>query len=80
MTDDPLVRAEDWLEAGLPPVDITKRLLRDLVTEVRDLRASLQLILAEPHGCPMCDSGKLRDPDKEHWDRCGFAKAAALVR
>jgi len=32
--------------------------------------------------CPMCDNGKLRNPDKEHWDTCGFAtfdaKLAAL--
>jgi len=40
---------------------------------------ALRLILAEPHGCPMCDSGKLRNPAKEHWDTCGFAKAKALT-
>ena len=23
--------------------------------------------------CPMCDSGKLRNPNKEHWDTCAYA-------
>jgi hypothetical protein len=23
--------------------------------------------------CPMCDSGKLRNPIQEHWDTCAFA-------
>ena len=41
--------------------------------------AALRLILAEPFGCPACDSGTLRDPQKSHWDRCGFAAAKAIV-
>jgi len=31
-----------------------------------------KVIKADPSGCPMCDSGKLRDPDKAHWDTCGY--------
>jgi len=33
---------------------------------------ALRQIKADPSGCPMCDSGKLRDPDKAHWDTCGY--------
>lgn len=33
---------------------------------------ALQQIKADPSGYPMCDSGKLRDPDKAHWDTCGY--------
>ena len=43
--------------------------------EITRLRAALDLILAEPHGCVFCDSGKLRNPNKDHDDNCGFAAA-----
>lgn len=42
------------------------------------LRYALELILAEPHGCAFCDSGKLRNPNnpaKGHTDECGFDAA-----
>lgn len=51
----------------------------ELETEIAALREAAGLILSEPHGCPMCDSGTLRSPDKEHWDTCGFAKVHALM-
>lgn len=44
-----------------------------------DAVEALKLILAEPYGCPMCDSGKLRDPQKEHWPECGYPRARAVV-
>lgn len=40
-----------------------------------EMEEALRLILTEPYGCPQCDSGKLRDPEKQHWEECGFAKA-----
>jgi CelD/BcsL family acetyltransferase involved in cellulose biosynthesis len=46
---------------------------------IAQLEEVMRLILAEPYGCPMCDSGKLRNPAKEHWDCCGFAWAASLL-
>lgn len=39
------------------------------------LRAALKAILDEPHGCVFCDSGKLRNPSKDHDPKCGFAMA-----
>lgn len=50
-----------------------------LVAAAPDLYEALKAIEADPHGCPMCDSGKLRNPDKEHWDRCGYPKLAAAL-
>lgn len=41
---------------------------------------AIRAILAEPHGCPFCDSGKLRNPNKGHGESCGFAMAEALTR
>jgi hypothetical protein len=49
---------------------------------VRRLLYALELILAEPHGCPFCDSGKLRkpiDPTKGHTDDCGFDAARQAI-
>lgn len=40
---------------------------------------ALQRILAEPYGCAFCDSGKLRNPAKDHDENCGFALARAVV-
>jgi hypothetical protein len=42
-------------------------------------REALLWILAEPHGCAFCDSGKLRNLNKGHDERCGFAKAQDLI-
>ena len=53
----------------------------DLVTRakrIEELEAALLRILAEPDGCPFCDSGKLRTPDnpaKGHNGECGFFMA-----
>ena len=42
-------------------------------TQLNDLAIkALRQIKTNPDGCPMCDSGKLRDPDKAHWDTCGY--------
>jgi len=43
------------------------------------LSNALQGLLDEPYGCPMCDSGRLRNPAKEHWDDCPYAIARALL-
>lgn len=44
-------------------------------TEIKPLRAALDAILADPSGCVFCDSGNLRNPDKDHDPKCGFALA-----
>lgn len=46
--------------------------------EIRMLGA-LAAIIAEPHGCVFCDSGKLRKPDKPHTPDCGFALANEIL-
>ena len=47
--------------------------------ETNNLINALKGILTEPHGCPMCDSGKLRDPNKKHWPDCPFLIATSLL-
>lgn len=36
---------------------------------------ALRAILADPHGCRFCDSGKLRNPEKDHDETCGYKLA-----
>jgi len=43
----------------------------DAVTLLRELRK-------DPHGCPMCDAGKLRS-EKPHWPECLWAQVDALL-
>lgn len=40
---------------------------------------ALRLILADPHGCAYCDSGKLRNPAKGHDPVCGYHVAALAL-
>jgi len=44
-------------------------------SNIRPLRNALKAIMAEPHGCVFCDSGKLRNPNKDHDPACGYALA-----
>jgi hypothetical protein len=41
------------------------------------LGPALKAILARPDGCVFCDSGTLRNPEKDHDPKCGFAMARA---
>lgn len=42
------------------------------------LRSALEAVLAGKD-CPMCDSGRLRDPNKSHWPECAFNRARAVL-
>lgn len=39
---------------------------------------ALNDLLSGDLGCPMCDNGKLRNPDKEHWDNCKWENARKI--
>lgn len=49
------------------------------IDELRRVETALQAILKEPFGCPFCDSGKLRNPNKDHTSTCGFRLAAEAM-
>jgi hypothetical protein len=36
-------------------------------------------LLMDPHGCKFCDSGRLRNPQKEHTDECGFGQIQKIM-
>lgn len=66
----------------------TFTILSDLQSGTRDVvdaslcaefEAALRAILADPYGCPFCDSGKLRNPTKEHDEACGYCLAAEAL-
>lgn len=44
-----------------------------------EMEKALIRILAEPHGCQFCDSGKLRNPEKPHDPNCGFWLASRAI-
>lgn len=41
--------------------------------------AALRAILAEPHGCSLCDSGVPRNPAKGHQPDCPYEMARAVL-
>lgn len=56
--------------------------IKRLIAERDRLRAAVQGLLAEPYGCPRCDSGVLRKPIqglKGHTDDCPYALARATL-
>lgn len=44
-----------------------------------EMRRALEALVAEPHGCVFCDSGKLRNPNKPHAPDCGFDMAQTAL-
>ncbi len=59
-----------------------QRALAQAQARVRELKAALRALLANPYGCPFCDSGKLRTegvPEKDHNDDCGYVLARAAL-
>jgi hypothetical protein len=52
----------------------------DKVFYQRDkLMKAVEGLMAEPHGCPMCHSGKIINSEKEHWDTCPFVIGKKLL-
>lgn len=49
-----------------------------LIARADALEAVLRAILAEPHGCPQCDSGIPRSA-KQCWPECGYGRARKLL-
>lgn len=48
--------------------------------ENTELKKALDLLLNNDYGsgCPMCDSGILRDKTKQHWDDCNWNNARII--
>jgi hypothetical protein len=59
-------------ELASPPADDFERAFRYTLDDLEALERAGKAILAEPYGCAFCDSGKLRNPEKGHNERCGF--------
>ena len=50
-----------------------------LVAASPDLLAALKAVTETGDDCPMCDRGRLRNPEKTHWPECPFGRAQALI-
>jgi hypothetical protein len=60
--------AREWHEAWL----------RDGAA-IERLQDALQGLLDDPHGCPLCDCGTPRNPEKGHWPECPYEPARAVL-
>jgi len=59
----------DKLQQDLYATRLLSELYKDALTRILD----------SPYGCAYCDSGKLRNTQKDHDERCGFAQATDLL-
>ena len=66
----PILRACSGLDL---PADVKEGAVKQLVEAVKAIEDS-------PFGCVFCDSGKLRNPAKEHDYGCGFSMMRAALR
>ena len=50
-----------------------------LIAAAPDLLAALKAVSETGEDCPMCDRGRLRNPQKSHWPECPFGRAYAVI-
>jgi hypothetical protein len=51
-----------------------------LQSQLSEMAEALDKVVnSDNYDCPMCDSGKLRNPSKEHWDDCAWNNARTLL-
>lgn len=51
-----------------------------LKARVAELDVALRGLINDPYGCPMCDSGRLRDQAKGHWPECPYPAALSALK
>lgn len=44
-----------------------------------ELLAALKAVAQTDDDCPLCDRGRLRNPQKQHWPECPFGRAQAVI-
>jgi hypothetical protein len=50
-----------------------------LIAAAPDLLAALKAVAETDDDCPMCDRGRLRNPQKTHWPECPYGRAQSLI-
>ncbi len=50
-----------------------------LMRERDELLAALRAVVETNDDCPLCDRGRLRNPEKTHWPECPFGHAQAVI-
>jgi len=66
-------RVKNRMEGYNEAIDEMDTYLAQKDEEIRELVDVLEGILNDTDsGCPMCDSGVLRNKEKEHWDDCVY--------
>ena len=59
-------------ELASPAQDDYDRAVLYVLNDFDKIETAARAVLADPHGCVFCDSGKLRNPTKTHELTCGF--------
>ena len=77
-------KAREWfneiakfIQPTITELDAAK-IITALLAEREALMDAVRLMLLDPTGCPMCDSGILRG-DNQHWNTCGFNLAKKAI-
>lgn len=53
--------------------------IASLARERAELLAALKAVSETGDDCPMCDRGRLRNPEKSHWPECPFGRAQVVI-
>lgn len=82
---------ETWQDLGFGDCERLKAeiaynfelLNKDLLEQVELMQGALRAFLPHNFGCPYCDSGRLRTPDKpskDHSDECPWKVASEILK
>lgn len=50
-----------------------------LIKQRDELLSALKAVAKTDDDCPLCDRGRLRNPEKTHWPECPFGHALAVI-
>ena len=50
-----------------------------LIAAAPALLAALKAVTQTDDDCPVCDRGRLRNPEKTHWPECPFGRAQVVI-
>ena len=53
--------------------------IENLELQVAELLAALKAVAETDDDCPLCDRGRLRNPQKTHWPECPYGRALAVI-
>lgn len=68
-----------WFAEAHPKMTVIEAEIMRCLATSDSIKEALRAILADPHGCTLCHSGKIINPDKGHQPYCPFVKATTAL-